>query len=244
MLTYETTQFTPPPCWILSYPRVGSNYLCGSLNQTKLFHPKVHEWINVRSDQVRDIPDNYTHTRWEPWKTIKNATKTDLMNEMPRNLKVHCFDYRLYFSQEDAKAISEKLPDIKFIRLQRKDLVACAASYYLARETKIFASLKSDVVEHANTTVKLNHERIMECYGWVQNWDTEWDRFVKKTNHLDVFYEDLVSGTSTLKQIFEFLGIPTSMVKRIVPRIQEKKLNHPQTQEIIDVIKETNGRDS
>jgi len=227
---------------MLTYPRVGSNYLCAALNHTGQFKPPFQEWINPRVS-ARNEPDCHLTTTWEPWLKIKEefAYHEDvglLLDNLPRHLKVHNFDYSLYFNLEHVDEIQKKLPDIKFIRLRRRDQIACAVSYYLATNTGVFESLDHHVMKHSSISVPIDKDELLKCRQWVYWWDKYWEDFVNGTDHIEIFYEDLVSDIEVIQKAHSYLGISVSWAKRVMPIIGERKLKHPQTNELISILKE------
>lgn len=104
------------PCWILSNPRTGSNYLAEGLSSTGLFNPPIREWLNPQVHS-RD----HLHCKWQPWLQIRadevlyRKNVEPLLKALPRNLKIHSFDYHLYFDWSHKHAIIDRLKNIRFI---------------------------------------------------------------------------------------------------------------------------------
>lgn len=226
-----------PPCWILSNPRTGSNYLCNALNQTGVYTPRFEEWLNP----VVGLED-HLHTRWQPWKQIKldevvYRTNVELLiATAPRYLKIHSFDYKRFFAWSHKHAIIKRFPAIKFIRLRRRDLLATTVSYYLALKTGIFSTSPKNVEEHAAKQVPVNVDELLKYHEWVCGWDRAWDNFVSDVEHLEIWYEDLVSDSHVVARVYEYVGLPPQRANVFVPR--DVKARHPQTPELVNLLKE------
>lgn len=229
-----------PPCWIITYPRTGSNYLCAALNHTGEFDPPFQEWLNPKVE-ARNRPDTHLSTSWWPWLNLKEEVVyrsqiEPLLANLPKYLKIHGFDYEIFFNIEHRQEIEKRLPGIKFIRLRRRNQIACAVSYYLATHTQVFECLEAEREKHASIPVPINKDELKKNREWVYWWDKYWDEFVEGADHLEVFYEDLVTGTETVSKVHAYLGIKPFWAERVLPIIGEKKLKHPQTQELIAIL--------
>lgn len=225
------------PCWILSNPRTGSNYLADALNQTGTFDPEFREWLNPIPPTQRD----HFHVRWPSWHNIKEPDSKkrvdQFLRNLPRFMKIHSFDYQLFFDWHHKPAVEEHLPGIKFIRLRRMDLIATTVSYYLATTTGVFATADSEVVrQHKKIQVPIDVEKLLQFYRWTIEWDEAWDNFLAGTPHLELWYEELVTNRAVIEKVFDYLNLPIGRARKIVPQI--KKLQHPQTEQLIETLKE------
>ena len=102
---------------VLATPRSGSSYLCSILNN----YPGYK--FNVRQLEGKEPAER---------KLSKNS------KQMPREHE-EC--------NVSIPALMEKYPDTRFIHLMRRDLVAQAASYYIARTCKCFGIKLRDPLE-------------------------------------------------------------------------------------------------
>jgi LPS sulfotransferase NodH len=223
---------------MLTYPRTGSNYLSAALNHTGKFKPTFQEWFNPEV-QARERPDAHLTTTWWPWLNLKEETvyhtKVEpLLENLPRYLKVHNFDYDLYFKIEHREEIIKRLPGIKFIRLRRRSRIECTVSYYLAMQTQIFECLEPD--KHAAISVPVDKEKLNTYFQWIYWWDKYWDDFVDGIDHLEVYYEDMVADIEVLRQIYTYVGLKPALLEKALSIIGEKKLKHPQTQELTEML--------
>ena len=105
-------------------------------------------------------------------------------------------------------------------------------------KTGIFESLDWHVQQHAQTAVPIIKEELIQHRSWVYWWDKYWGEFVKDIEHLEIFYEDLVSNPDVITKAHSYLGLPPHWTAFVLPIIGERKLKHPQTQELIDILKE------
>jgi len=181
---------------------------------------------------------------WKLWSTIKptdvvyHEKVEPLLDRLPPYLKVHCCDYHCFFKPEHYEQIIQKLPGIKFIRLRRRDLIACTASYYLAQKTKIFSATKSETVaEQASIRVEIDESLLLQYFEWMVDWDAYWEYFLPDNNYLEIFYEDLVTDPKVAQTACEYIGFPADHLEGRFSDIKEKKLQHPQTPELIETLK-------
>ncbi|MHA2427497.1 MAG: hypothetical protein ACXADB_05700 [Candidatus Hermodarchaeia archaeon] len=159
-----------------------------------------------------------------------------LLANLPRYLKIHGFDYEIFFNIEHQQEIEKRLPGIKFIRLRRRNQIACAVSYYLATHTQVFECLEKEREKHASIPVPVNIDELKKHREWVYWWDVYWEEFVKGADCLEIFYEDLVSDIEIIRKVHAYLGIEPFWAEQVLPVIGEKKLKHPQTQELIEIL--------
>jgi len=213
--------------------------LTDALNQTGRFDPEFREWLNPLPPTNR----NHLQVKWPPWLKIpfdqvvyKKEVKP-FLEHLPRYLKIHSFDYQLFFDWQHRADIQRQLPGIKFVRLRRSDLIATAVSHYLAGRTGVFATTDASLVEyHSRIRVTIDVQELLRLYKWTVGWDAAWDNFLVDQPHLEVWYEELVNETNVIKTIYEYLGVPTELVQNFQPKL--KKFKHSQTPELIALLKE------
>ena len=232
------------PCWIFSYPRTGSSYLASSLNFTGLYDPICIEWFNPTVEK-RDTEIAHQTVQWKPWHNIPPEMIKDdvtlLLRELPLNLKIHVFDYKIWFTKEHLTKIYKSL-GIQIIRIRRRDVVAATASYYLADATNIYAvENEEQVAKHAHIEVPVNENKLWICYNWMKVWDRECGELLDDVSHLVVFFEDLFDENGINKEellrIHNILGIPEEKTLISIPKILDRKLNHPQTPAIQEALR-------
>jgi len=144
---FNKTETLIPPCWILTNPRSGSNFLCSLLANTKLFEEKSFDPIfSEKFVEFFNINKNKSPLFSSPMpigeKSIKNRikkSKNTLKAEISsgkftlnKYSKVHRYKYtELHkFTDKDRHIIEKKLPGIKYIHLIRKDIVSRVISDY------------------------------------------------------------------------------------------------------------------
>jgi LPS sulfotransferase NodH len=233
------------PCWILSYPRTGSSFLASSLNFTGLYDPICIEWLNPAVDK-RDTEIAHQTVQWKPWHNIPPDIIKDnitlLLRELPLNLKIHVFDYKIWFTKEHLAEIRQLL-GLQIIRLRRRDILSATASYYLADATNVYAALnEEEVAKHAQIDIPIDKEKLLQYYQWMKEWDNECGELLDGIPHEEVFFEELFHNSELnreeLFRVHGILKIPEDRTLVSLPKILDQKLRHPQTPIIEKTLKE------
>lgn len=120
--------------------------------------------------------------------------------------------------------------------------MAATASYYLADTTHVFAAVNDeDVEEHAHMEVQIDEYKLWAYYNWMKVWDRECGELLDGTPYTEVFFEDLFDdhgiNKEELLRIHNILGIPEERTLVSLPKILDKKLKHPQTPAIQEVLR-------
>ena len=172
--------------WILSSVRSGSWFLCDLLNQTTNFEfIEKMHWNN-------------------PNRCIYPATCKVLRRHF---LSLH--------SDKSKKKIENKLKNIKYIWLHRKDNYARAVSLYFSLISNIWknslSNKKNKFLECQNNLYPFFEDLILKCYWEVSSkFHNDWDNYLNTSNYLYVNYDDLILDTKiTLQKILNYLNIKT-----------------------------------
>jgi len=204
------------PCWIICTPRSGSTYLSSILNNIGMFKPQFSEYLG--------------------WKKHKFMTPVDLRSAPPfcKVLHVHLnrifrqHDYlqdvshthELQFMQPRVSHrhyIEECLPGIRFVLLNRKNIVNQAVSYCLtsaisAKHQKSFFQMYSDSThnEFLKTNVPITDEQLLEHFRVCTAYQHVWDKFIQDAGN--VFVLDYEEIENKIGDLFEFIGIPQTHI--------------------------------
>jgi LPS sulfotransferase NodH len=183
--------------YILTSARSGSTYFCQVLNNTGLFAPAL-----VEHYLPKDI---------------------DLI---PRNNKllINKYNQSEYLTLGDVK---KKYPDTKFIYLQRRDVIACTVSHFLAKSTIMYFhnSHRVDLYEkifgqdHKKLHSMKNRLGLMETYFRTKGNVDIYVDIMKKYDieALPVYYEDILEdGEREFLRVFKYLDIDVSLVKEAI----------------------------
>jgi len=105
-------------------------------------------------------------------------------------------DYRKIDFKKIHDKIENKIPNIKYIHLVRKDMIAQSVSLYHAESSGIFTSKEIEKINpsYAEDIIPFNFHKIMEKYEGINHLKTLCDLFfdsISKEQYMTVFYEDL-----------------------------------------------------
>lgn len=174
------------PTWILAVPRCGSSFLVDVLNSTDLFDPKFKEF-NLDYDYKEQI--------------VKNP---------PKFIKLQRIFYdRKGFKDEEKDFLLKKHPNIRFIVIQRKNIIEQTVSHYFCEKTKIwFLKNKEDYKSYLNKKIEIDNQLLLNLYKINLSYFNCWKNFTKDLNHIEVFYEDLIENKKEFfDKISNFLKI-------------------------------------
>lgn len=212
------------PLWILTTPRCGSTYLCDILNNTKLFDIKIKENFNFKSE-----------------------TK----NQIVKYTKVHF--YQLIECNKSKINPEQNFPDIKYVRIIRKDLFRQAISDYCARKSMCWQVTNLDnSFEGDFNYITLPRKKYLEIKF---NWDEKlavsiyeklvednksWDNFLVNRSYLIVDYDDVVNNTKkTIKNIFNYIDceISENLILKSIKKCKTVEVNHPNYDYFVEKLK-------
>jgi trehalose 2-sulfotransferase len=181
---------------ICATPRSGSNFLCQLLASTGALG-KPLEYFNVKGRRIHEDP-YYPDDPAEQFRRIMTVGAT------PNGV----YGLKLFPEQHDlvstTYAWTKLLPNLKFIVLERRDILGQALSWVRATQTDRY--LSTDSPQRADT---YNGEMIRSSLRLVVGRRARWSMFFARTGitPLPVFYEDVVANPQTeVDRIAAFIG--------------------------------------
>lgn len=182
---------------VCSSPRTGSTYLCRLLQQTgkmgfpsEYFNQGVHvqEWFQRFSiNSVRELVPILKRFRTSPNGVF--------------GFKAHMDQFQFLRQQV---LVQEAFPELKFILIQRRDLLQQAISLSKAQQTNAWSSLRTPDKQAA-----FDIKHIESCMDNIQSQVSGWKKLFAffDVDYIDVWYEDLCEKPQkTITQCLEFLG--------------------------------------
>ena len=183
-------------CWILSTVRTGSTYLCEILNETNLFPPYL----------------KYKKAFSEWFRFYEN--KDSLMKNLPNTCKVHYSQYCKFFQDYDRELLEAKLNPLYFILLKRKDFVAQAISFAIAKKYKTYIVNIENKVRWNKTSVILTDDEMISAYKELSGCYYKWDKFLNNAQYMVVDYSDLIADPKKqLEKILTYIGMDYKKLK-------------------------------
>jgi LPS sulfotransferase NodH len=175
-------------CWILCDIRTGSTYLSGLLNGTGLFplyeKRAFDEWFARKRNFIPD--------------------KETFISKPPLYAKVLIDQFNKLFTVADKPLIESKVPNLKYILLRRKDIVAQAVSYYIADMTGYILTPKN--YSAWNTPVVYDEAEIRKRYKILKDNYEIWMPYLEGSDYLEIDYETLVAEPKkTLIKVLDYL---------------------------------------
>jgi LPS sulfotransferase NodH len=196
---------------ILSIPRSGSNYLCGTLNSHpeilchhEIFHEKAIYYaldrrngeLDLGTVETRDLnPKQFIDRLWQ------------------HNFQAAAVGFKL-LSGQNPKAFDLVLKDksIKKILLMRQNKIRTYVSLAIAKQTGIYSQLrdrerKNEVQSSVEIDIDSLRDHLKKTDDYYQRLIDRME--VSKQSFLKVIYEDIFSERSeeTQKSILEFIGV-------------------------------------
>lgn len=242
-------------CWVLSGERTGSTYLCSLLNNTGLFDGIFNE--NMNPDMNKEL--NQLVFKVDNFRKIKNQKKRRELsldyiksNEIPKLNKIHRSEFRGRFGleDEDSKLIAEKFENIKYILIQRKDMIARATSWYVKMETKtLHVSSDKKMEEFQKKEIEMNDKKLLKCYNIMNSKFQKygcWDNYLTGEDFIRVDYDDLSDNpVSVLRSILLFLGfdVTDAFCENVLLMTKNKKMRHKDSDKVYDRIKNIKKQD-
>lgn len=203
------------PIWILAVPRCGSSYLVDVLNSTNLFDPRFKE-LNLDYD-----------------------SKQTVMTNPPKFLKLQRIFYDIKgFKDEEKEFIIQKHPNIKFIVIQRKNIIEQSVSHYFCEKSKIwFLKNKKDYDLYLGKKIEIDDKLLLDLYYRNLKYVNCWKNFTKDFEHIEVFYEDLIENKKKFfEDISNFLKIKN--IYNICNKSQMIKMKRNETDYYCNYLKE------
>ena len=195
------------PCWILTYARTGSTCLGRLLNATNAFTPPFSEYYAGASGKQRiaemGCPPPYNKMMFGQY--TKARKRGEVLNE--------------YY------------PDMCFVYLRRKDIVASAVSQYFMNHTKV-ANINQKNVEQAinkyqSQKIPYDQEALTKLYWEKMMGYHYWDHFVKGTDHIEVYYEDVIANPEN--QVARIMNLIGTLYQGMNPDEYTKEMRDKQT---------------
>lgn len=175
------------PVWLLTNQRSGSTFLCSLLNSTKQFNTRFVEHFHEHQIQLG---------------VYKNT--------LPCTAKILKTHFKNVTGIINKAKIKEIYPNIKFVLLRRKDLVAHTISQYFHKVLRISFIKKNQTKKfkkYENTTeVPFNKNVLIDIYKETLKFWNNWDSFLKGEDYISIVYENFVKDPYlTVKRIFGYL---------------------------------------
>jgi LPS sulfotransferase NodH len=233
--------------FLLSAIRSGSTYLINMLGDTGLFHyPEAHSGHKslVPQRKIREFLAPNHHV--DPWwlngrETPANRQesisylrhKVSFMTEQPCLFKILMEQYQYYLLDHNDRSLMESLfPDLKYIWLERSDIIARTVSAYIFFRSKIDHIYDQKSYDaYMDEAVHLDKEGLLDVYkNHVKRCD--WAKYLNGVNYLKVDYDDLVARPQeTLKECLDYLGLAYNHIdlQAIVDRHPKFKTERPES---------------
>ena len=214
--------------WILSHARTGSGYLCEILNCSHKFSEIFTEWFIV------PWTENEVYTYY-PNKILEKLP-ANYKNNLPNYCKIHWSTINKMF--RDIEELNILLSNVKFISLQREDLISQTTSQYIAIKTnKSRLKNETEKQEWLSKNFDINNHELLENYFQIANQNK-----MRATTQLDVKYEELLENPiKIVNEIFEYLDIQITNdeIEKSI-KLANKKIirqSHPRQEEIKNKLK-------
>lgn len=206
--------------WLLSTPRTGSHYLSTILNECLGYHA-IDEWLGI-------------NTAW--YKGEKKIQPSDI----PDYVNLHWHHCRRIFGQTDLDFIKRIAPDVKFVVMRRKDIIAQSASLcvaYISKVWQIHGNAQLDAYQKKD--VIITDKDIIRFYESIRSYRNAWSDFVED-NCICCYYEDLYANPySIVEQITTSMGLKCDIEKAIAS-VQKrfKRTYRKETEQVKNRLKE------
>lgn len=202
-------------CWLLTSPRTGSTWLQFLLNKNAGVPLRITEDLaQSRFSFGEHMSEKYCHSL------------EDFFAWDPIVSKVHCHHFGAYIV--DRPLLKSRMPQVRFVLLERKDRVAQAVSLAMSNCTSVTQCANRET-QHAyhQRRITLADAELLACYRAVGDYRDFWKNWLHSEPHLVVTYEALIEDpTETTAQIFDYLRTPCPKFATDIPL---RKLEHPQT---------------
>jgi LPS sulfotransferase NodH len=253
----------PNPCWILCSPRTGSSYLCELLNNTKMFpaycHPDLkeikgpiqkglafNEWLRLfnTKTQFLTMPPPYCKAIYHQYIEALGSIPTENRYRPGfyfNYYKIENYDHII--ATHNDSFLASVLPNITFITLKRKNLIAHAISLYFSRMTKKYHIYdEKSLAIYFDTKITLDSSLLLTCWKDANIYTKLWDKFISTQNSINITYESLIENpTDTLGKLGEFLKLPFEIETTIKRTETENKriykMTHPDAKRFESLLK-------
>lgn len=193
------------PIWILCTPRSGSSYLSKLLDNSNAFPDTFDEklaWKRHKYNSIRDLTTNppicakILHVQW---------------NRLEYGFEPG--DISISSKQHVIKPTLTPTYPVRYIILERTDIIEHTLSYYIAAKTskkESFFCLDSQQKQHEflKTAVEQNDAEVLQYYQVVSQYRGIWDKFIGDHDVLRINYEDLLKNPQEeLTKILRYCGV-------------------------------------
>ena len=215
--------------WLLTNPRCGSQLLSWFLNNSGLIGKSNfgEHFVQINGRELKprkqfdDNPLDFNHS------VVHRKQFVKLFNDSERNI------------------IESKLPDLRYIHLNRRNIIEQAVSLYFAEATNVWSlPQKKEYLqlhqhdfftknEYEKIPVLIDDNRLLSCYYKCQKHNDNWAGYLQQTKHCSLWYEDLVTHTKEqLIKIFAFLNLTYQEddLQKLVISPGLQKMNREETQ--------------
>lgn len=241
-------------CVILTAIRSGSTLLCNLLRDTQyLRKPNVISTHPSLERQRNSFEIMAPNPFVDPWNVMK-VTKTkefcmeyfekktgplrqhDHINNL---LKIPMEHYEYYcLTSKDRLFIEEMIPNIKFIWLERQDILARTISAYFFFRSKIPHIMDQEThKKYSEMQIPFDMQGIMDVYhNHIKQ--SSWESFLNNVQYHKVEYENLVTNPmQELLKVLEFLELPTDINRQTILSSQSwVKTERPESREYIEML--------
>lgn len=212
------------PTWLLAHPRCGSNWLCSMLNASsggEAFVPQLVEWHNPAVE-----------TKW-------GLTRPP---EYPfvRNTKLQAVHHRGF----DLVDVVKRMPDVTFIMLRRRDVIAAATSLYIVRETGETWMLmtEDERKEWLDKQVVIDDTRLLAAHKEILRDVRYWPRKLRAAGivpAMTVYYEDLLADPSgTLEAVCKVLSPGGDITPVVTDANAPMRQTRPESEAVYERLRE------
>lgn len=215
--------------WVLSNPRTGSGYLCEIL--ANLLQMNLSEFLAPWKFDFEYIHNSLKN------KNFINETQPTNCIKVPASSKIHYDTFKVIF--KDLQFFKEKIGQVNFIKIKRKNIIEHATSLYLAITIKKWR-LKSlsDKNYWDKEIIKIDNKKLLDCFNYVLQVRNKWSKIDSPL----VYYEDLIEDPiKEIKKVLNFLNLDKSEyeIKEAIKISNEKiiKQTHPSKNEIVIKLK-------
>jgi LPS sulfotransferase NodH len=182
---------------ICATPRSGSNYVCQLLTSTMMLGKPV-EYFNVNSRRRTHDPKYPADPRVQlDIIRSRGATPNGIYA-----VKLLSTQFKLLADRVDP---FRDLPNLKLVRLERRDLLGQAISLVRARQTLQYVAFQAPAAPPS-----YDPERIRSCLGQLQGQRAAWDGIMDRlgVRPLSFHYEDLTGDPQgTVDQVAALMGL-------------------------------------
>lgn len=202
-------------CWLLTSPRSGSTWLQFLLNHNAGMP------LTIGEDRQQARFSFGEHMSEKYCRSLEEFMAWD-----PIVSKVHCHHFGAYLL--DRPLVKAQRPGVRYVLLERRDLVAQAVSLAMANRTGVTqCGTHEKRRSFQERSIVVTDNELLACYKAVNDYQDFWRNWLHSEPHLVVSYESLIeSPKESVAGIFDYLKTPCRDISLDIPL---KKLNHPCT---------------